>query len=136
MEEAICQTQANNSPLPAALLNSGVKPGLMPLFKTPEPLCQQAVALLAHYLASTIIKTLKISSNNMKRRSQQLPAIGGEAELVILLCIGEPVDATPAGFNLELAFNNGCRLRLQGDISPAQLTALMQDVNTATKAVA
>jgi hypothetical protein len=75
--------------------------------KTPESLRQQAVALLSNYPASTIIKTLKINSSHLKRGSQQLSAIPSEGQFVILPCVEEPVNAAPAGLNLELAFNNG-----------------------------
>ena len=100
-----------------------------PKVKTPETLRQQAVALLAHYSASTIIKTLNISGTNMQRWSQQSQASSSEAEFVTLPYVAEPVRAD-AGLNLELTFNNGCQLRLQGDISPAQLLALAQGVNS------
>jgi hypothetical protein len=104
--------------------------------KTPESLRQQAVALLSHHCASTIIKTLKISDSNFKRWLQQSQTIGGEAEFITLPCVEEPVDTAPAGLNLELTFNSGCQLRLQGDISPAQLTALVQGVNIVAEVVA
>jgi hypothetical protein len=104
--------------------------------KTPEPLRQQVVALLSHYPASIIIKTLKISRSNMKRWSQQSQNSPAENQFVALAAVDEATHPEPLGLDLELTFNSGCQLRLQGDISPAQLTALVQGVNTSAEAVA
>ena len=92
--------------------------------KTPEPLKQQAVALLSCHSPSAIMKALGISGGNIKRWSQQPQQADGEATTFVALpAVDEPA---PTGLNLELTFSNGCHLRLQGDISPAQLTALEQ----------
>ena len=101
--------------------------------KTPEALQQQVAALLPHYATSTIKKALKISGSNMKRWSQQPQATSAEGEFVTLPFDDEPVHTAQPDFNLELTFNNGCRLRLQGDISPAQLSALAQSVYSPTE---
>jgi hypothetical protein len=60
--------------------------------KTPESLRQQAVALLGHHSASTIIKTLKISGSNFKRWSQLSQVITGEAQFITLPCVEEPIE--------------------------------------------
>ena len=104
-----------------------------PKAKTPEALRQQAVALLSCHSPATVMKTLrqaslKISGSNLQRWSKQPQQADSEAAatFVALPVVDEPVCADAGGLNLELSFNNGCHMRVQGAISPAQLTALAQ----------
>jgi hypothetical protein len=84
-----------------------------PKVKTPEPLRQQAVALLAHFPASTIIKALKINGSNFKRWSQLSQIITGEAQFITLPCVEEPIEPVLTGLNLEgistVVANYGCK---------------------------
>ena len=103
-----------------------------PTEKTPEKLQQQAVVLLEHFPAPQIVAKLNISGNNLKRWSQSAQPSSpsnGVAAFVALPCIDEPERSAP-NLNLELTFNNGCHLSLQGDISPELLMALAQSVTT------
>ena len=89
--------------------------------KTPRALQQQAVALLAHFSSSKIMSALKLSGANLKRWSTNLQVQHHLTEFVALPPVDEPL---PAPLSLELAFSNGCHMRLCGDITPAQLIAI------------
>ena len=93
---------------------------------TPESLKQQAVALLAHFPSPQINAKLNISGTNLKRWAEQLPAQNQITEFITLP--HQPDKPQAAQSNLELSFGNGCLMRLSGDISPAQLTAITQSV--------
>jgi hypothetical protein len=93
---------------------------------TPEPLQQQAVALLAHFPSPQIIAKLNISGTNLKRWAEQLPTHNQVTDFITLPHQTDKPET--AQLNLELAFGNGCLMRLCGDISPAQLTAITQSV--------
>ena len=95
--------------------------------KTPEALQQQAVALLAHFSSSKITAALGVSGANFKRWSSQKTTKHSLTEFVALPAVDEPQSAP---LSLELAFSNGCHLRLCGDISPAQLTVITQSAAT------
>jgi hypothetical protein len=101
-----------------------------PTQKTPEKRQQQAVVLLEHFPAPQIVAKLNINGNNLKRWDQSAQPSSQSndvAAFVPLPYIDEPKRPAP-DLSLELAFNNGCHLRLQGDISPQLLTALTQSV--------
>lgn len=93
--------------------------------KTPKALQQQAVALLTHFSSSKTMSALNISGANLKRWSSHAQMKNSITEFVALPSVNEP---EPASLSVELAFGNGCRMRLCGDISPAQLTAITQSV--------
>ena len=98
--------------------------------KTPEMLQQQAVVLLEHFPAPQIVAKLNIKGDSLKRwnQSEQPSSPSNDvAAFVALPCIDEPKQSAP-NLNLEVAFNNGCHLRLQGDISPQLLMALTQSI--------
>jgi hypothetical protein len=95
---------------------------------TPEYLQQQAVALLAHFPSPQVIAKLNISGTNLKRWAEQPPTSNQITEFITLPEQADKPEVTP--LNLELAFNNGCLMRLSGDISPAHLTAITQSVTT------
>ena len=91
---------------------------------------QQAVLLLEHFPAPQIVAKLNISGNNLKRwaKSAQGSAQPNDVTAFVALpWIDESKQPAP-NLNLEVAFNNGCHLRLQGDISPDLLMALTQSV--------
>ena len=98
--------------------------------KTPKALQQQAVALLAHFSSSKIMSALKLSGANLKRWSTNLQVQHNLTEFVALPPVDEPL---PAPLSLELAFSNGCHMRLCGDITPAQLIAITQSVTASSK---
>lgn len=99
--------------------------------KTPSLLQQQAVALLAHFSSSKINTTLNISGANLKRWSAQVHNKQRQTEFIALPPIDE---ASPAALNMTLVFNNGCHMRLCGELSPAQLSAITQSVATSSGA--
>jgi hypothetical protein len=94
-----------------------------PTQRTPQKLQQQAVALLEHFPAPQIVSKLNISGTNLKYWTAQVK--NETPEFVALPHVDEP---EPARLNVELTFNNGCQMRLQGDISPELLMALTQGV--------
>jgi hypothetical protein len=99
-----------------------------PTQATPKRLCQQAVALLEHFPSLQVISKLNISGTNLKRWAGhgQPPEQNQVTEFITLPThLDKP---EPAQLNLELTFGNGCLMRLCGDISPAQLTAITQSV--------
>ena len=98
--------------------------------KTPKALQQQAVALLAHFSSSKITSALKLSGANLKRWSTNLQDQHNPTEFVSLPPVDRPL---PAPLSLELAFSNGCHMRLCGDISPAKLIAITQSVTASLK---
>jgi hypothetical protein len=100
--------------------------------KTPPALQQQAAALRASFSSSKIMKALSVSGTNLKRWSSQKQTKHSLIEFVALPSINEP---QPAPLSLELAFTNGCHLRLCGDISPAMLTAITQSVAASSRAL-
>jgi hypothetical protein len=107
-------------------LSNGAKPANTLLKKRQ----QQAVALLEHFPAPQIVAKLNINGNNLKRwtqAAQPLPQPNDITAFVALPYIDEPTQPAP-NLNLELAFNNGCHLTLQGEISPELLVALAQSV--------
>ena len=99
--------------------------------KTPTVLQQQAAALLAHFASSKITSALKISGTNIKRWSKQVKNKQSLTEFVPLPLIDEPASAP---LNVALVFNNGCHMRLCGELSPAQLTAITQSIAASSKA--
>jgi hypothetical protein len=101
-----------------------------PTEKTPKTLQQQAVVLLEHFPAPQVVAKPNISGYNLKRWAQSAQGASQSndvAAFVALPCIEEP-ERPASNLSLELAFNNGCHLRLQGDISPQLLVALTQSV--------
>lgn len=99
--------------------------------KTPIVLQQQAVALLAHFSSSKITSALNISGTNLKRWSKQAQDEQSLTEFVALPLIDEP---SSAPLNLALVFSNGSNMRLCGELSPAQLTAIIQSVAASSRA--
>ena len=99
--------------------------------KTPKRLQQQVVALLVHFSSSKVMSALNISGTNIKRWSKHNQDKHDPAEFVTLPSIDEP--SPHAQLSMELAFNNGCCMRFYGAISPAQLTALTQSVDTSSR---
>jgi hypothetical protein len=83
--------------------------------KIPENLRQQAVALLDHFSSSKIVSALSLSGTGLKRWSLD-------------------DNAAITSLNVELSFGNGCHMRLCGEISPAQLTAITQTVTAHSRA--
>lgn len=102
-----------------------------PTEKTPNALQKQAVALLPYFSTHEIISTLNISGTNLKRWSGHPKEV---AQFVTLPHVDQP-QTQSTGLNLELAFNNGCHLRLQGDISAELLMALTQTVTAQVRSV-
>ena len=91
---------------------------------TPIKLQQQAVALLDHFSSSQVTANLNISGTNIKR---WVADNNGQDDFILLPdVVAEPPKTSQ--LNLELTFGNGCLMRLNGDISPAQLTAITQSV--------
>ena len=99
--------------------------------KTPKVLQQQAVALLAHFSSSKVISALNISGTNIKLWSKHGHNKHDPTEFVTLPSLDE--SSLHAQLSMELAFGNGCYMRFYGEISPAQLTALTQSVNTSSR---
>ena len=93
---------------------------------TPTELQQQAVTLLEYFSSSHIMAALHISGSNLKRWSQQQQQSTEQVtEFVPLPLVEQPV---PAQLNLELTLGQGCHIRLSGDISPAHLSAITQNI--------
>jgi hypothetical protein len=95
--------------------------------KTPVALQQQAVALLAHFSSSKITSALNVSGANLKRWSDLAQDKQSLTEFIALPPSDEP---SSAPLNLALVFNNGANMRLCGELSPVQLTAIIQSVAT------
>jgi hypothetical protein len=97
--------------------------------KTPVSLQAQAVALIAYFPSSQITAALNLSGANIKRWSEQAQDKQNLTEFVAL-----PAIETPSAVSLSVAvvFNNGCHMRLCGELSPAQLTAITQSVATSS----
>lgn len=100
------------------------------VLKTPEILQQQAVELLTHFSSSQIMKTLNISGTNFKQWTKQHKH--NLAEFITLPPIEQP---SSAPLSLELAFGDACHLRLYGEISPAQLSAITQSITASSAAL-
>jgi len=99
--------------------------------KTPSAVQAKAVALLAHFSSSKITSALNISGTNLKRWSNQLQDKQSLTEFVALPSIDEP---STAPLSLSLVFNNGANMHLCGELSPIQLTAIIQSVAASSRA--
>jgi hypothetical protein len=97
--------------------------------KTPENLRQQAVVLLDHFSSSKIVSALSFSGTGLKRWS-----LDDNAELTEFVTLPTIGNAAITSLNVELSFGNGCHMRLCGEISPAQLTAITQTVTAHSRA--
>ena len=97
-----------------------------PTQATPAKLQQQAVALLDHFPTPQVVAKLNVNSTILKRWAND---IKDQNNFISLPDVIEPLPRS-GQLNLELAFTNGCVMRLDGDISPAQLTAITQSVAT------
>jgi hypothetical protein len=97
--------------------------------KTPENLRQQAVALLDHFSSSKIVSALSLSGTGLKRWS-----LDDNAELTEFVTLPTIDNAAITSLNVELSSGNGCHMRLCGEISPAQLTAITQTVTAHSRA--
>jgi hypothetical protein len=91
--------------------------------KTPHALQQQAAALRASFSSSKIMKALSVSGTNLKRWSSQKQTKRSLTEFVALPSINEP---QPAPLSLELAFTNGCHLRLCENVTNKRVTHAVQ----------
>ena len=91
---------------------------------TPISLQQQAVALLDDFSSCKVTKALNISGTNIRRWSgkPKNPTHG----FVHL----QPEPITSGTIQLELATQDGCQLRLSGDITPAHLAAITQSLQS------
>jgi hypothetical protein len=95
--------------------------------QTPESLRQQAVALLEHFPFTRVTTTLKLSSNLLRRWSQQQPVAVHEQQPNEFITL--PPSETPKNqLALELVLGNGCQMRLSGDISTEQLNVVTQNI--------
>jgi seryl-tRNA(Sec) selenium transferase len=95
---------------------------------TPPALQQQAVALLDNFSSSKIVIALNISGTNLKRWAGQLSPANGQLVATEFITLPREDNPPTAELNLELTFGNGCHMRLCGDISPAQLSAITVSV--------
>ena len=82
------------------------------------------MVLLDHFPTPQVVAKLNINSTILKRWANDTKEQG---DFIALPDVIEPLPQA-AQLNLELAFANGCVMRLDGDISPAQLTAITQSV--------
>lgn len=92
--------------------------------RIPEPLRQQAVALLDHYSISKITKALRVSHSQLKDWAGLTSQTNNSTRFVKLPVSNE--NPEPDKLNLELRFNNGCQLRLGGELSPTIISSLVQ----------
>ncbi len=100
--------------------------------KTPVILQAQATALLLYFPSSKVTIALNISGTNLKRWSELAQDKQSLTEFVSLPSLEAP--STPS-LSVEVVFNNGCHLRLCGELSPAQLTAITQSVAASSREI-
>lgn len=100
--------------------------------KTPAVLQAQASALLKHFPSSKVTVALSISGTNLKRWSKLAQEKQDLTEFVALPSIESP---SPSQLSVEVAFNNGCHMRLCGELSSAQLTAITQSVAASSREI-
>ena len=100
--------------------------------KTPTVLQAQASALLKHFPSSKITVALSISGTNLKRWSTLVQDEQNLTEFVALPPLEAP---SSAPLSMQVVFNNGCHLRLCGELSLAQLTAITQSVATSSREI-
>jgi len=100
--------------------------------KTPTVLQAQASALLKHFPSSKITVALSISGTNLKRWSTLVQDEQNLTEFVALPPLEAP---SSAPLSMQVVFNNGCHLRLCGELSPAQLTAITQSVAASSREI-
>jgi hypothetical protein len=100
--------------------------------KTPTILQAQASSLLKHFPSSKITVALSISGTNLKRWSTLVQDGQSLTEFVALPPLEAP---SSAPLSMQVVFNNGCHLRLCGELSPAQLTAITQSVAASSREI-
>jgi len=101
--------------------------------KTPSVLQAQAAALLEYFPSSKIIVALNISGTNLKRWSKLAQDKQSLTEFVALPPLETP---SSTSLSMEVIFNNGCHLRLCGELSSTQLTAITQSVAASSRGTA
>lgn len=94
---------------------------------TPEPLREQAVALLEHFPFTRVTTTLKLSSSLLRRWSQRQPVTIHEQQPNEFIAL-PPSEAPKSHLALELILGNGCQMRLSGDFSTDQLNVVTQNI--------
>ncbi len=93
---------------------------------TPEHLCQQAVALLSHYSKTTIVTTLRLSSDQFNRWSLAYKVPDELPHFVPL----PQVQPLPEPLSIELKFINGNQLILSGELSEQVMALLIEAVKS------
>lgn len=91
---------------------------------TPEHLCQQAVALLPHYSKTTIVTTLRLSSDQFNRWSLAYKVPDESPHFVPL----PQVQPLSAPLSIELKFINGNQLILSGELNEQVMAQLIEAV--------
>lgn len=92
---------------------------------TPEPLRQQAVALLDNYSSSKITSALRISGTQLKQWTESLQVTNNPDPFVHLPL---STSAQHKSLNLQLHFRHGEQLTLSGDLSLSLITAMIQEM--------
>ena len=100
--------------------------------KTPTVLQEKAFALLKHFPSSKVTVALSISGTNLKHWSKLAQEKQDLTEFVALPSIVSP---SSAPLSVEVAFNNGCHMRLCGELSSVQLTAITQSVAASSREI-
>lgn len=96
-----------------------IKPGV----KIPQNLRHQALDLLPHYPISHITKALRVSSAQIKSWQGIKPKKKQVASFVTLPKADIPCPTER--LSIEVSFNNGCHLKLNGDLSDGTVCALI-----------
>jgi hypothetical protein len=89
---------------------------------TPEHLCLQAIALLSDYSKTTIVTTLRLSSEQFNRWSLTHNAPDMLPDFVPL----PQVQSLPEHFSLEVKFINGNQLILSGGVNEQVMAQLIE----------
>ena len=89
---------------------------------TPEHLCKQAVTLLSHYSKTTIVTTLRLSSEQFNR---WLLAYKVPDELPHFVPLPQ-VLPLPESLSIELKFINGNQLILSGELNEQMMAQLIE----------
>ena len=93
---------------------------------TPDHLCQQAVALLSHYSKTTIVTTLRLSSDQFNRWSLAFKVPDELPHFVPL----PQVQPLPESLSIELKFINGNQLILSGELNEQMMAQLLEAVKS------
>ena len=89
---------------------------------TPKHLCKQAVALLSHYSKTTIVTTLRLSSDQFNRWSLAFKVPDELPHFVPL----PQVQPLPESLSIQLKFINGNQLILSGELNEQMMAQLIE----------